>query len=638
MNHTALTQPSAASGFMRRSRSLLTMITLLSAMPSLVNAAVMASLDRNTIYTGDTATLRITTSDNDAGRQPDLAPLRKDFEILGTSTSNQIQIINGQRSDKYEWLIELAPLTKGDIQVPSLIIGDSKTTALTLKVSDQPAAATAQAGAPVFIRSEINSGQGDAYVQQQILYTTRLYYRVPLIEGSFSDPKIDNAVIEQLGDDKQYNTTLDGQNYQVVERSYAIFPEHSGKLTITPTVFSGRAVSATGQRSSLSRMDSLVEQMLSQRGFNNQFFGGTPFGDAGKHVSLASNTLTLDVKPRPDTYQGANWLPTQKLILQDSWSNAAPVIHAGEPVTRTLTLEAKGLEASQFPKLSLEGTNTLRIYPEQPELTNRTDGDWIYGRSEQRYTYVAAQPGKMSIPAIQVSWWDSVNHKQQNTVLPAWEVMVEPGSGIASTPTTAAGATASPANPVAQVQTSNAKSPEAVTATTESRGMNNRLYWRLGGGLGLLILLTGVFLFLRKQRKPAQTEPTIAQHNPLPTAQLIRTKENETMKRSRQTLRNACTTSDAQAAAVALLDWAAATWPDQPPRSLGALATRVKQGAEAIRTLETVLYGANKQDWNGALLWKTFAEGLLQPGKSPAQSSQIEGAPPLYPDWHKQAG
>lgn len=638
MNHTTLTQPSAASGFLSRSRSLLTVITLLSAMPGLVNAAVMASLDRNTIYTGDTATLRITTSGNDAGKQPDLAPLQKDFEILGTSTSNQIQIINGQRSDKHEWLIELSPLTKGDIPVPSLRIGDSKTTALTLKVSDQPAAATAQAGAPVFIRSEVNSDQDDAYVQQQILYTTRLYYRVPLIEGNFSDPEIDNAVIEQLGEDKQYNTTLDRQNYQVVERSYAIFPEHSGKLTITPTVFTGRTVSATGQRSSLSRMDSLVEQMLSQRGFNNQFFGGTPFGDAGKRVHLASNTLTLDVKPRPNTYQGVNWLPTQKLILQDSWAKSAPVIHAGEPVTRTLTLEAKGLEASQLPKLSLEGTNTLRVYPEQPELSNRTDGDWIYGRSEQRYTYVASQPGKLSVPAIQVSWWDSVNHKQQNTMLPAWEVMVEPGSGTTATPTTAAGATASPANPVTQAQTSDAKSTEAVTATTESHGMNNLLYWRLGGGLGLLILLSGVFLFLRRQRKPAPAEPTVAQNNPLPTAQLVRTKEHEAVKRSREMLRDACNTSNPQSAAVALLDWAAATWPDQPPRSLGALAARVKRGAEVIRALETVLYGANKQDWNGELLWKTFAEGLLQPDKPTAQSSQIEAAPPLYPDWRKQAG
>ncbi len=205
-------------------------------------------------------------------------------------------------------------------------------------------------------------------------------------------------MIEQLGEDSQYNTTIDGQSYQVLERRYAIFPEHSGDLTIAPTGFSGRTVSATGRRSSFGRMDSLVEQMLSQSGFDDRLFGGLPFGDPGKRVRVGSNTLTLEIEPRPDGYSGDHWLPAQKLAIQDSWAESPPVIHAGEPVTRTLTLEAKGLEASQLPHLEMAGTDTLRIYPEQPELSNRTDGDWVFGRSEQRFTYVAVPAGQASSP------------------------------------------------------------------------------------------------------------------------------------------------------------------------------------------------------------------------------------------------
>ncbi len=639
MNTTARMPATNQYGFMVRLPALLTLLALLLVMPGLVNAAVTATLDRNAVYTGDTVTLRITTTGDDQGEQPDLAPLQNDFEVLGTSSSSQIQIINGKRSDRHEWLVELAPLARGTLTIPALTVGNSKTAALTLQVSEQPATATAQAGAPIFIRAEISPTQGDTYVQQQILYTTRLYYHVPLIEGSFTDPKIDNAVVVQLGEDRQFNTTIDGQSYQVVERRYAIFPEHSGQLTIAPTVFSGRTVSETGRRSPFGRMDSMIEQMLGQRGLSDRFFAGTPFGDPGKRVRLASNSLTLDIKPRPDSYSGAHWLPTQTLVLQDSWASNPPVFHAGEPVTRTLTLEARGLEASQLPNLQMDGSDALRVYPEQPELTNRTDGDWVYGRSEQRFTYVPSQPGKLDFPSVQVTWWDSVNHTQQSSVLPAWNVVVEPGTGTSSTPAAADNPATAPASAAAPSMPATIPETPALDAgAAADTTADQRLYWQLGGGLGVMALLAATFLLLRRQRKPApvnlQATPRSVADNPQPA----RTDDSNALAHGRHTLREACARSDPQAAARALLDWAAATWPEQPPRSLGALAARIEPGEKTIRELEAALYGAGKQGWDGQSLWNAFTDGLLSSGKQAAPSPQADGAPPLYPDWHKQAG
>ncbi|HUT39966.1 MAG TPA: BatD family protein [Gammaproteobacteria bacterium] len=609
-------------------------------MPGLLYAAVTATLDRDAIYAGDTVTLRITTTGDDEGKQPDLTPLQKDFEVLGTSSSSQIRIINGQRSDKHEWLVELAPLASGTRTIPALSVGNSKTSALTLEVSEQPAAATAQAGQPVFIRSEISPSQGDTYVQQQILYTTRLYYRVPLIEGSFTNPKPENAVVEQLSEDRQYNTTIDGQSYQVVERRYAIFPERSGQLTIAPTVFSGRAVSETGQRSPFGRMDSMIEQMLGRGGFNDRFFAGTPFGDPGKRVRLASNTLTLDIKPHPDGYDGTHWLPTQNLVLQDSWASAPPVFHAGEPVTRTLTLEAKGLEASQLPNIQMEGSDTLRVYAEQPELTNRTDGDWVYGRSEQRFTYIPSQPGELHFPAVQISWWDSVNHRQQSSELPAWDVMVEPGIGSTASATASGDPATAPASAAAQPNNNRTTgTPAPAPSTSTDTGADHRRYWQVGGALGVALLLVATFLRMRKAWKPEPADLQATQHSVTDvTPQPARTNDNKALTDSRQSLRDACARSDPQAAAGALLDWAAATWPDQPPRSLGALAARVGQGGEHIRDLEAVLYGAGARGWDSQPLWKAFMDGLPGPVARTATGHQTEGVPPLYPDWHKQAG
>ena len=94
----------------------------------------------------------------------------------------------------------------------------------------------------------------------------------------------------------------------------------------------------------------------------------------------------------------------------------------------------------------------------------------------------------------------------------------------------------------------------------------------------------------------------------------------------------------AQAAARALLDWGTATWPEQPPRSLAALATRVDQGAEAIQELETSLYSAASRDWSGQPLWQAFMDGLQSRVKKSSPGQSATSAPPLYPDWNRKAG
>jgi hypothetical protein len=592
----------------------LTLFALLAALlltPALVRAAVTASLDRDTVYTGDTVTLRITTTGNQQGEQPDLTPLQKDFEVLGTSSSRRIQIINGQRSDKDEWQIELAPRNSGTLSIPPIKVRDSHTAELTLQVKELPEASSARAGQPVFITTEVSSPEADTYVQQQILYTVRLHYRVPLIEGSLGDPRVDNAVIEHLGKDKQYKTTINGQQYEVVERHYAIFPERSGELHIGPSTFSGRAASPSDQRSSFSSMDSLVERMLGQRGF------GSSMG-SGKRLRVRSDLLTLDIKPRPDAFEGSHWLPSQQLNLRDSWAEAPPALRAGEPVTRILTVEAKGLEASQLPEIILPESGALRIYPEQPELSNRTDGDWIYGRSEQRFTYVATQPGKLSLPEVRIDWWDSMNNEPRVTVLPAWELSVEAGT---NTPMAN-----NPANEAVNKAPDSAQEPDSpeVKAGIEQNTQNLLLYWI--SGAALLAAIATLLMMARRKRLIAPGGPGV-------------TGSINTLTHTRSALQKACAMDDAQAASSALLDRAAAIWPDRPPRSLGALAGLVdRRAAETVRELESALYSATGNRWSGQALWEVFSQGLKIRRKTAAGKRVKNPVPPLYPDWKGKTG
>jgi len=628
---TAQTLVQAAGG--SRLIVVLVALALLVATPVL-RADVHASLDRDTIYTGDTVTLSIETDGTDQGREPELAPLHKDFDVLGTSSNQQIQIINGQRSDMHQWLVELAPRHTGTLTVPALKVGDSRTATLTLKVSEQPAVSGGRAGQPVFIESEIKPAATDTYVQQQILYTTRLYYRVPLIEGDFSDPALDNAAVERLGEDHQYQTTRDGQHYQVLERRYAIFPEHSGKLTIPPSVFTGRMVSASGQRSPFDRMDAMMERMLGKNPFKDSFFAGTPFADPGKRVRLRGNPLSLDIEPRPASYHGDNWLPTPKLVLHDSWADSPPEFRTGEPVTRTITIEAKGLEAAQLPDIYIPHTDGLRVYPEKPVQTNRTDGDWVYGRSEQTFAFMATAPGKLDLPKIQVDWWDTGKQSGRTAVLPQWEVVAQAGGDASGTATQTP-----PARPGNSPSATPARTRSAPASSADSDAGHGPAVqtpanlWLVVGGLALLAAVLTVLL-ARKARPRASAAAEVA------TAKTGATQAaSVATNAAREQLHRACTENNPQAAAGALLELAKTTWRQHPPRSLGDLAARLDRGDTLVRELEAVLYAPGGHAWTGQPLWQAFSDGFArQPRAAAGKTTPVGGAPSLYPDWTHTAG
>ncbi len=85
------------------------------------------------------------------GGQPDLSPLQRDFEVLGTSTSSQFSMINGRTSSLHRVAGAIVPRRSGDLTIPALQSGSERSQPLTLKVTDTPppAAAGAARAAPV---------------------------------------------------------------------------------------------------------------------------------------------------------------------------------------------------------------------------------------------------------------------------------------------------------------------------------------------------------------------------------------------------------------------------------------------------------------------------------------------------------
>ncbi len=600
------------------------MLLLILMVAQTAGAVVQATLDQDTVYAGEPFTLTLSIEGVEQGSEPDFSPLEQGFRILGSSTSQQIRIINGRRSDKTLWLVQLEPKRLGRIEIPALEIGGQQTRPLTVTVQEVPETSADQGGLPLFLEIEVKPEGGGTYVQQQIRYRVRLLLASNLLSGNLSEPSPADAVVERLGDERRYRVERGGRAYQVIERNYAIFPEKSGELQIPPVRFSGRVQDPHSDRGrARGRSGSLMERFFGGDPLaNDPFFQNMPsFGSGffssggGRPVTLRSKVSGLTIKPRPVGYSGRYWLPAAGLELRDSWAGEPPELRAGEPVTRTITIEAKGLEGSQIPRIELVAPPGVRIYPEPPVVENRTDGSWVFGQSRQSWTYVPSQAEGLEIAGVGLTWWDSTAGEERVARLPAWELKVRPGVG-GSIPAVVTPSVVGNGTPGDSLQTR----PELEEAPRPV-WLSERWPWLVAA----VVLLVLVPLLLWRRRSVVGSTQD-GQERKTSAVLSVGPGRREALVH----LKRACQGGAAAGAAKALLELGALRWPEDPPGSLGALATRLGQGGEQVRQLDRALYAREGTEWDGMALWRAFEQGIPEQARSPG-SGRENPLDPLYP-------
>ena len=538
-----------------------------------------AVLERNPIRADETVRLIVESAGGEAGAGPDLGPLDRDFEVLGTTVSTQIQILNGEQSAATRWIVELAPRRSGELEVPPLSLGALRTGALTLEVLKAPAPG-AGAQESVFIESEVYPKA--PYVQAQVTYVLRLFHRVEILDGTLQEPRAADALMQRLGRDTGFKAMRGGREYRVIERRFAIFPQSSGALHIPAVRFDGEVADAGSGASS---------------------FGGLFM--QGRRVRLRTEEYRLEVRPRPPEFPGQTWLPARNLHIVEQWSRDPPELRVGEPLTRTLIVNAAGLRGDQFPEIDVGTPEGIRVYPDQPTLRTSTDSEHVYGSREQRFALVPLRDGEITLPAVRVHWWDSINDAPTEALIPArtFDVAAAPAEATDLVSALSGG--------------TGAGDGEAVSASADGAAAASGA-WRWVSMVLFVAWAATAFAWWRSRRAAG--------------AAIAEDPRTPGMGRARRALEAACAGGDADAARNALLDWATAAWPDAPPRSLGETARRLGPPLEApVRELDRFLYAPGEASWNGEDLRRAAKSGLRRAAR-PARADAPPALPPLYPE------
>ena len=402
---------------MRRWWVVLPVLLLCVAQAASPATALRAFLDRNHVSLGDNVTLNIQSSGPLSA--PDLSPLQNDFQLLGTSRSSSVQVVNGKTTRTSQLGIALKPLHAGTLTIPALDVGGAQTQPLTLQVGVAPSGGTGKTGDPVFMEAGVLSSS--PYVGQQTVYTVRLFY-LPGVDGALGDPSADGARLLQLDRDHRYMVERDGYTYKVIERSWALIPQRSGAISVQGPEFQGQQMAFGNPGTWFNSPNALP-------GNPNALLNGQVPG-VGKPVGATAPVVWIDARAAPAN-AGKPWLPARNVELKLTGLPANGEVNAAAPLTITLAISASGQPADALPQPELPPVAGARVYPDQTQDATDDSGQWLQGTRTRSFAIVPERNGDLKIPAITLDWWDVVHERAERAALPARTLRV---GGVTANP------------------------------------------------------------------------------------------------------------------------------------------------------------------------------------------------------------
>jgi len=109
------------------------------------------------------------------------------------------------------------------------------------------------------------------------------------------------------------------------------------------------------------------------------------------------------LKPAPATFTGARWLSAEQLEVKQEWSGDFEQMKVGEPLTRTLTLLAKGATLVHcLNSIPLKTDERLKTYPDQPVLKEQKNYRWLVSFSRRKNSLNPLKTGSYTLPAIKI--------------------------------------------------------------------------------------------------------------------------------------------------------------------------------------------------------------------------------------------
>ncbi len=376
-------------------------------------ATFTASLDRDTITVGESATLSLKFEGGipaDVPKVPNVAGL----SLANNGQSSQFTFVNGQSSSivAYNYLVRATQ--PGEYTIPAIsasVEGKTLTSQpLKLKVV-KVSEATPESeiiGKNAFLK--LVAPKNELYLGEVLPLEIRLYARQgrwkqhPQLsqEGFTVGNTVQQPVTKSLINNLYYNL--------LVYKTFVI-PAKTGKLTLGPATM-----------------------LLAVPHPNARV---TPFGEIidWMDANLATDPLTIDVRPLP-----TNNVPPDFNGAVGTYSLEAAVatnaVTVGDPITVTVRIKGRGpIDSLTLP--SLDQWHDFKIYPPITKVET-SDAFGLEGMKTFEQAVIPETIEVKELPPITFSFFDPGQNGYRTVTRPATPIIVRPGNAAPAQPTVVA--------------------------------------------------------------------------------------------------------------------------------------------------------------------------------------------------------
>ncbi len=267
--------------------------------------------------------------------------------------------------------------------------------------------AAAQGGGPI-VRASLASPGDPATVGQATrisveVFTPSFFTQAPTWPDTID---VDGAVAK-IDDGRAININdrINGSSYAGIRREYVVYPLRPGDVTVPPIAVT---VVSAGE-------------------------GARPLPP----VTLETPPLVIHARLPPGADPGERFVSASAFDLTQRFDRSLRTLKVGDALTRTITMTAQGSWSAMLPPVSFDPVEGTTGYPSEAVLNDRGDergGPSIATRVE-RETYVFTAAGNVSLPAVDVRWWDATARRMRTARLPLAALTIAPAvaasSGIA---------------------------------------------------------------------------------------------------------------------------------------------------------------------------------------------------------------
>ena len=391
------------------------------------SASFTATLDRDTISLGETATLSLSFE----GAQPRSVPMPAVPGLIFTraGTSQNVSIVNDAMTATVTVTFSVTPQQTGEFTIPALAadVGGQRLSSEPLKLvvtrASAPSVADVISGNQVaFMRLTLPKEK--LYVGEVIVAKLAVYLRDDVM--NHSQPQISSIPADGLSVGKgvynnQYRTQIGNRVYTVIPASLALTVSKTGTLSLGPV---------TG---------SIVVVLPSSDQGGDPFFRFLNQGER-KQIALTTKPVTVQSLPLPDKDKPANFTGAVGDFTMTSTAGPTTVT-VGDPITVRVQISGRGDLAS----LNLPDQPAWKNFKLYPPTTKLETSDQYGFQGTKTFEQIVSPENAevKELPSFSFSFFNPSDEKYHTLTEPGVALTVHaaaatPMPSLASTPKPAA--------------------------------------------------------------------------------------------------------------------------------------------------------------------------------------------------------